>query len=197
MSEHRHVLQLTHRVDQAVALSCFELDGHGEKACAEARDAGYREGFEKAARSAREQAEGDRQRWGNALQNVIESLSAQEETLAAQIRPAILDLVIKGVRRVVEGYEPDRETVAKIVSATIDNYPREEANLSVRLHPEDYQLVHDLTHRWSANLPGFQLQPDTSLIRGDCLVSGRFGLTDARLETKLDNLRTSLASPHA
>ncbi len=194
MSEAPHTIELPHPVIQVVGLSRFALENPADiQAKTEgARDAGYREGFEEAAQSARKQAEGEAQRWREDLQRILEALSVQENTLAAQMRPALLDLVLKGVRRIVATYEPDATAIEQTVTAILGEYPREESSLVVHLHPEDAKLVTHLVQDWATRFPSLRLQPDTSLHRGDCVVHGRFGVTDARLETKLDNLRTSL-----
>ena len=63
---------------------------------------------------------------------------------------------------------------------------------SIGVSLRDAALLEKIQPDWLSRYPGLRICPDATLKVGDCVVRSRFGLTDARLETKLAAMRHSL-----
>jgi len=71
----------------------------------------------------------------------------------------------------------------------------EEAPLSVRLHPLDIEAITKASEALSERLDSglrFRLEPDSSLLRGDCIVEGRERAIDARAKSQLKRFEAAL-----
>ncbi|MDW8310771.1 MAG: FliH/SctL family protein [Verrucomicrobiales bacterium] len=117
-----------------------------------------------------------------AVPQVVRDTEQMMVSLAFEIaRKLVADLPIS-----VEMVEASvREALAQMEGA---------AECEVRLHPEDLDLLRKaaspLLQSEAGNRVRFQASPDVT--RGGCLVHTRFGVIDARRETKLDLLKQSL-----
>jgi len=72
-------------------------------------------------------------------------------------------------------------------------YPERE-NLELIISPRDAALLEKLNSTWSSHYPGLRMTVDPALSPGDCQVRSRFGITDARLSSKLETLERELAA---
>jgi flagellar biosynthesis/type III secretory pathway protein FliH len=64
--------------------------------------------------------------------------------------------------------------------------------IEIALHPEDIELLSQYDQKFQDKYPGLHFVSDSCLRVGDCIMRTRFGVVDGRLETKLDNLSSSL-----
>jgi flagellar assembly protein FliH len=115
---------------------------------------------------------------------VLKKLSGLEPALLAQIREALPGLAVEIGRRLLAGYEPPPEIVARLCSEALEHLYPEREGLELSLSSRDAELLNDLNPDWLARYPGLRIRPDPVLRPGDCQVRSRFGLTDARQETK-------------
>ena len=90
-------------------------------------------------------------------------------------------------------YEANRKTnlFATIGPAIAELFP-ERDNLELTISPRDAAFLEQLKPAWLDRYPGLKLRTDAALAPGDCQVRSRFGLTDARQQTKLTALAHSL-----
>jgi len=102
-------------------------------------------------------------------------------------------LALDIARHLLAGYEPPVETVERICRDALDQLFPERENLELILCPRDAELFNQLNPGWAERYPGLQIRTDLTLSPGDCQVRSRFGLTDARQQTKLDALSRALA----
>ena len=70
----------------------------------------------------------------------------------------------------------------------------ERDNLELVVSVRDAALLEKLNPEWLRRYPALRIRADASLVPGDCQVRSRFGLTDARLQTKLAALEHGLLS---
>lgn len=119
-------------------------------------------------------------------------IEALAPSLVAEVRAALPELVLEATRRLLEGFEPDAAQVDRICQNTLDQLYPETKGLEIRLCPRDVELLEDLNPGWVRRYPGLQITRDAHLRAGDCVVHSRFGVTDARLEAKMDNLTHEL-----
>jgi len=125
-------------------------------------------------------------------EGVFKKLSALEPALLAQLREALPTLAIEIARRLLAGYEPPPEIVARICEEALAEIFPERENLELVVSPRDAALLEKIKPEWLRRYPGLRISAEASLAPGDCQVRSRFGLTDARLATKLTALQHSL-----
>jgi len=75
--------------------------------------------------------------------------------------------------------------VAKLCHEALEQLFPEREGLELSLCPRDAALLEQVSPNWLARYPGLKVKADANLAPGDCQVRSRFGLTDARQETKL------------
>jgi flagellar assembly protein FliH len=124
---------------------------------------------------------------------IFEKLTALEPALLGQLRDALPALALELARRLLAGYEPTPEVISRLCEeALVELFPERE-NLELAVSPRDAALLEKLHPAWLTRYPGLRIRAEATLLPGDCQVRSRFGLTDARLQTKLTALEHNLA----
>jgi flagellar assembly protein FliH len=123
---------------------------------------------------------------------VFKQLAAVEPALLGQLRDTLPALVVEIARRLLAGYEPPAEVVARICEEALNEIFPERENLELSLCPRDAALLEKLNPNWLGRYPDLRIRAEVTLAPGDCQVRSRFGLTDARIATKLGALEHSL-----
>lgn len=126
-------------------------------------------------------------------EGVFKKLSTIEPALMTQVRDALPGLALDIARRLLAGYEPPADVISRICEEALGEIFPERDNLELTVAPRDAELLEKINPAWLRRYPGLRIRADASLSPGDCQVRSRFGLTDARLQTKLDALQHSLA----
>jgi flagellar assembly protein FliH len=124
---------------------------------------------------------------------IFRKLANAEPAIIAQLRDTLPALAIDISRRLLAGFEPPAEVVAKICEEALNEIFPERENLELSVAPRDAALLEKLNPAWLRGYPGLRIRAEPALVSGDCQVRSRFGLTDARLETKLATLQHNLA----
>ncbi len=162
-----------------------EYNAHGE--------ASYRRGVDAARALADQQLVDIRAEVAHLSNNVMPQLAQLEAGLMKQLREALPALALDIARHLLSGYEPPAETIERLCRDALDQLFPERDHLELILCPRDAGLFNQLNPGWLERYPGLQIRPDPALVPGDCQVRSRFGLTDARQQTKLDALARALA----
>jgi flagellar assembly protein FliH len=123
----------------------------------------------------------------------LKKLSQMEPVLLAQLRDALPGLALEIARRLLAGYEPSAETVSKVCEEALSELFPERENLELTLSTRDAEILAKMNPEWMARYPGLRVRTDVGFGPGDCQVRSRFGLTDARLQTKLTALEHTLS----
>ncbi len=152
----------------------------------------YRRGVDSARALADQQMVEFRADMGQLSEGVLHKLSAIEPSLVTQLRDALPALAVDIAHRLLAGYEPPVETIERLCREALEQLFPEREGLELSLAPRDAELLTALNPDWMKRYPGLQVRVDGTLRPGDCLVRSRFGLTDARQETKLAALSHSL-----
>lgn len=126
-------------------------------------------------------------------EGVFKKLAAVEPALVAQLRETLPALAVEIARRLLAGYEPPADVVSRICEEALAEIFPERDNLELTLSTRDAALLEKLNPEWLRRYPGLRICAEASLKPGDCQIRSRFGLTDARLDTKLAALQHSLA----
>ncbi len=124
---------------------------------------------------------------------IFQKLTALEPALLGQLRDALPGLAVEIARRLLAGYEPSAEVVSRVCEEALGELFPERENLELVIGPRDAALLEKLNPGWLARYPGLRIRAEAALAPGDCQVRSRFGLTDARLQTKLTALEHNLA----
>ena len=123
---------------------------------------------------------------------VLEKLAGMEPILLAQLRDALPALALDIARRLLAGYEPPPSVIQGLWQEALEQLYPERDGLELALCPRDAELLDELNPEWQNRYPGLKVRPDPALKRGDTVVRSRFGLTDARQQTKLAALEHAL-----
>jgi flagellar assembly protein FliH len=167
---------------------------YSEKELAARDEAAYRRGVDATRALADQQLVDLRAELEELGNGVFEKLVRCEPTLLAELREALPSLGLEIARRLLAGYEPPPEVVSRLCEeALVELFPERE-NLEVAVSPRDATVLETLGPDWLRRYPGLRIRADASLVPGDCQVRSRFGLTDARLQTKLTALEHGLLS---
>ncbi len=126
-------------------------------------------------------------------EGVLTKLTTVESATLTQLREALPALAVDIARRLLAGYEPPAEVVAKLCHEALEQLFPERDGLEISLCPRDAELLEQVNPEWLARYPGLKVKIDVSLSPGDCQVRSRFGLTDARQQTKLAVLTHGLS----
>lgn len=178
-------------------LAGISRPGAAARACTEAElaelsQAAYRRGIDDARALADQQMVEVRADVEQLSEGVLRRLSAVEPALLAQLREALPGLALEIARRLLAGYEPPAETVARLCEEALAELFPERENLELTLCPRDAELLARLDPDWMRRYPGLAVRTDPAFQPGDCQVRSRFGVTDARRETKLAALAHNL-----
>ncbi len=119
-------------------------------------------------------------------------LAGIEPVLLAQLRDALPSLAMDLARRLLAGFEPSAEQISLLCEEALTSLHPERENLELAVSVRDAALLEKLTPAWMQRYPGLRIRPEAHLVPGDCLVRSRFGLSDARLQTKLAALQSTL-----
>lgn len=163
------------------------LEEH-QAACEEA----YNQGFQTATEALTNQIAEQRAEVAQLQDSVFKNLATQAETLANEVSQILPDLILEITHRVLAGFKPDAETVRKTISETLAEVAPGSTAVEIRLHPQDLTLVRGVDAELEQKYPGIKLTADPELSPGDCVAKSRFGLIDARVLTKLQNVARSL-----
>lgn len=154
----------------------------------------YRHGVDAARAASDQQMVEARAELAAMSEQVLAKLSGLEPSLVAQVRDALPGLAVEISRRLLAGYEPPGEVVERLCRDALEQLFPEREGLELSLCPRDAELLKSLNPDWLVRYPDIRIRADAHLVPGDCLVRSRFGLTDARQETKLAALAASLTS---
>lgn len=161
---------------------------HAE-ARAEGQAQGYQEGFAKGLADGRARAEADHQ----ALVGVLEHLGDPLRELDDEITAALANLVTTVARQLVRRElktSPD-EIVAVIREALKALPPGNESTPTVRVNPEDAELIREVLARADEAQP-WRLESDPLIGRGGCIVETTTSYLDASLENRINQIALNM-----
>jgi len=176
----------------AAVLPGRETPCHTASELAAAASAAYQRGIDDARAAADQQMVELRADLAQLGEGVFARLAGAEGAVLAQLREALPGLAVEIARWLLAGYEPPPETVSRLCEEALAQLFPEREGLELVLCPRDVALLQALKPGWLDAYRGLVIRGDASLAPGDCLVRSRFGLTDARQETKLAALNHSL-----
>lgn len=144
----------------------------------QARQEGYQEG------------RGD---YDSLRQGIIQEISQSYEKVIQDISHRLPDIVIAAVKKVIGEVQLDAQNIANIIEDVLASAAPEDENLNIKLSPSDYAILVDQQQEFIKQYSKISFSKDESLSSGDCIVSSRFGLVDAKVSTKLQQIKEELA----
>ncbi len=126
-------------------------------------------------------------------QKVLAAVNEAFAELKREMSQRLPDLVLAVAERVVGALPSDAELMRRIVEKQLEEATPGDAPVEVLLNPQDHALMAGLDTELQARYPQLAFRENADLEPGDCQVSTRFGLIDARRDTKLRNLRSQIS----
>jgi flagellar assembly protein FliH len=158
-----------------------------------ALEAAYARGWEESAAHAEAQLAEQRNEFAACQESVFQSLAAQHRTLVEKFTAALPLLASQIAAKVLAGFQPDAETMKRLVTETLAEIEPGTPEVELALAPGDCALVEGVATEFGQSYPGLRLRADGTLRAGDCRVQSKFGLIDGRLRSKLENAIRSLS----
>ena len=131
------------------------------------------------------------------LQNgVLTSLRAASSQVVRQSEAALIHLALEVSRKLVSDMPVSAELVEAAIRSALAQV-EETTEFHIYLHADDLALLQKCNSPVLTPAPGSEpvhFHVSSEVTRGGCLVQTRFGVVDARRETKLEMIRQSLNS---
>jgi len=129
-------------------------------------------------------------------QGVVESLRRAVPEVIQQTESALMQIALECAKKIVGGIPIAPELVEGVVCEAVTQ-TKETAEILVQLNPDDLALLRKHQSPILQGLPEagpLKFIGSSEINRGGCLVQTRFGLLDARRETKLEQLRETISA---
>jgi len=158
--------------------------------------AAYESGRREGERALNEQLIHQRNETIEIQRGILESLQRTLPQIAREAESVMIEIAMESAKKIVAGMPID----AAVVEATVREALRQAedtAEIVIQLHPEDLALLRQHQSPLLDGLPEagpLRFVHSTEVSRGGCIIQTRFGLIDARRETKIEQLRQSLAT---
>ncbi len=127
---------------------------------------------------------------------ILSSLQSALPKVAHEAESALIDLALESAKKMVAGMPVDVTMVEHTVREAL-HQAEDTAEIVVQLHPDDLALLRqhqsDVLNGSPESGP-LRFSHSSEIERGGCVIQTRFGLIDARRETKIEQLRQSLNS---
>ena len=142
----------------------------------------------------REQLERQRAEMDELQRGVLKALRGAVPQVVQATETTLLNLALEVANRLVASLPISTEMVEAVVREAMVQ-AQETAELWIDLHPDDLDLLQRTTSPLLTAEPGgpkLHFQTSPGVTRGGCVIHTRFGVLDARRETKLELLRENL-----
>ncbi|HZL13939.1 MAG TPA: FliH/SctL family protein [Verrucomicrobiae bacterium] len=129
------------------------------------------------------------------LQNgILNSLQQALPQLIQENELALISLALEAAQKIVAGLPIDSQMVEAVVREALRQV-EDTAEITIQLHSDDLALMQNSNSPLLNGLPEtgpLRFVGSPEITRGGCLVQTRFGIIDARRETKMEQLRKTL-----
>ena len=127
---------------------------------------------------------------------ILDSLRRVVPQVIQEAETALLGLALEAAQKFVAGLPINAELVETVIRDALRQV-EDTAEIIIQLHPDDLALLRQHNAPVLAGLPEtgpLRFAGSAEVTRGGCIVQTRFGLVDARRETKMEQLRQVLAT---
>jgi flagellar assembly protein FliH len=167
-----------------------------EEQLREREQAAYEHGRRDGARMQHEEFSRRQDEISELLNGVLESLRQTVPRVVHETEGALINLALESAQKMVAGLPVSVEMIEAVVREAV-RQTEDSAEITVLLHPDDLALLRQNKSPVLGGLPEsgpLRFIGSAEATRGGCLVQTRFGLIDARRETKFEQLRQALAA---
>lgn len=143
----------------------------------------YAEGFAQGERDAKQLAEERISPLVTTLENLLAEITSMRKNLQRQIENEVVDLALHIGRKIVgQAFQTDRDAVGEIVREAL-KHAEDPEKICIRLNPADLQHLQKASGFESLSASErIQLEEDSTIDAGGCLVQTEYGEIDARIE---------------
>jgi len=162
----------------------------------ECEQAAYERGQRDGERALSEQLVQQRNEMSELQRGIVDSLRRAVPQVILEAQTALIHLALESARKIVAGLPITPEMVEAVVREALRQV-EDTAEITIQLHPEDLALLrkHDSPILKGVPEAGpLRFISSADVTRGGCLVQTRFGLIDARRETKMEQLKQTLTT---
>jgi len=189
---HREALHFAHPLQAVLPLPPGEAERQAK--LEEQLKAKYEEGLRDGEKGLREQLLQQRAEIVDLQKGVLQALEMALPQVRTECEAALIDLALEVTRKVVAGIPIKPAMVEGAIREALDSL-EEAHDVCVLVNEADLQLLQKykspvLQASAGGEKVRFQVSPEVS--RGGCMVQTRFGVVDARVETKLEQVKKSL-----
>ena len=154
----------------------------------------YERGRLEGERALSEQLIRQRNELGELQRGLLDALRRAIPQVLQQAESLLMPLALEAARRIVAEMPITPELVERVVREALQQ-AEDTAEVTIRVHPDDLALLRQYGSELLQGLPGsgpLKFVASSEVSRGGCLIQTRFGLVDARRETKLEQLQQTL-----
>lgn len=156
--------------------------------------AAYERGRREGERALSEQLLQQRAETVELQKGILDSLRRIVPHVVAEAETALIGLALETAQKIIAGLPVNVEMVEAVVHEALRQV-EDSAEMVIQIHPEDLALLRKHNSVVLNGLPEtgpLRFTGSTDVSRGGCMIQTRFGLVDARRETKLEQLRQAL-----
>lgn len=157
-----------------------------------ARQEAYQKGFADATAFYEQQLAEQRADVIQLMEQTFKSIEDQRSELVRQIAAVLPGVATEIARRVLSGIDPSAERVQRMVDEVLTELAPGTRDIQVFISPADFAVLGKYQEKFSEKYPGLVFSQDSELAVGDCRLKSGFGIVDARVATKLENIAKSL-----
>ncbi len=129
------------------------------------------------------------------LQSAIQMLSNAKIEIQQSLEKFSLDLAFRIASKVIETEITCYPEIIKNKLQNIIHTMIEDSEITIFLHPEDYQFLQNYfeeIRQSSPQIRNLQVSPDTSIKKGGFLIETKGGILDARIDSILEEIKKSI-----
>ena len=126
---------------------------------------------------------------------VLDSLRRVVPQVVQEAETSLINLALEAAKKFVASQPVDAALIEAVVRDALRQV-EDTAEIIIQLHPDDLALLRQHNAPVLAGLPDtgpLRFSASSDVTSGGCIVQTRFGLVDARRETKMEQLRQTLA----
>lgn len=191
VNAHKEATAIIEAAKKEAAALIAAATEQGDQLKLDAYDQGYREGHQAGMDQARQAIEEATATAGRIKAEA--DVEADARLLASERQMVDIGLA---VARKILNYEiaENYALILPVITAALDKV-RDQDQITVRVSPQNLDLVNEAMPELQSRLSqesSLTVTGDNGLKNGDCVVETAFGVIDARLDTQLDAIKTSL-----
>jgi len=167
-----------------------------EERVREREQAAHERGRREGERALSEQLLQQRNEMVELQRGVVDALRRALPQVVLEAQTVLIQLALESAQKIIAGLPVNPEMIESVVREALRQV-EDTAEIAIQLHPEDLALLRKHNSPILNGVPEagpLRFTSSADVTRGGCLVQTRFGLIDARRETKLEQLRQTLAA---